>query len=61
MENNNNEKREGVVIVSMSNLFHIFDKIRNPEQKKKQKSVPALKNQEPKKKRFQNLTVLKNL
>ena len=50
MENNNNEKREGVVIVSMSNLFHIFDKIRNPEQKKKQKSVPALKNQESKKK-----------
>ena len=34
MENNNNEKREGVVIVSMSNLFHIFDKIRNHEQKK---------------------------
>ena len=58
---NNFYKLQGVVIVSISNLFHIFDKIRIPEQKKKQKSVPALKNQESKKKQFQNLTVLKNL
>ena len=50
MENNNNEKREGVVIVSMSNLFHIFDKIRNPEQKKKTKICSIIKKPRTKKK-----------
>ena len=36
---NNFDKLQGVVIVSISNLFHIFDKIRNPEQKKDNKTI----------------------
>ena len=45
---NNFDKLQGVVIVSISNLFHIFDKIRNPEQKKDNKTI-SLKHVESKK------------
>ena len=38
---NNFDKLQGVVIVSISNLFHIFDKIRNPEQKKVNKTITS--------------------
>ena len=42
------DKLQGVVIVSISNLFHIFDKIRNPEQNKFNKRI-SFKNTESKK------------
>ena len=44
----NFDKLEGVVIVSISNLFHIFDKIRNPEKKNDNKTI-SLKHVESKK------------